>query len=233
MEESAVVIVGASSGFGAALAEDLAGAGRTVIAGARSARPSGGGVLYRQVDVTDEESVAAFFAQVAEVSPAPYGLVYSAGDASAVGYGWEVGADELNRVFDATFFGFVRCLRYAVPPMRAAGRGSVLALGSHSARVPVDMLGAYASAKAALEHYVRTLAKELTGSGVRANALGIVAETALSRDFLTRKADALGRETPYPALPAVRDNLPLARFLLSAESSHVSGQVVDAFPPAW
>ncbi|GGR92620.1 MULTISPECIES: SDR family NAD(P)-dependent oxidoreductase [Streptomyces] len=233
MEESAVVIIGASSGFGAALAEDLAAAGRTVVAGARSARESGGGVLYRQVDVADERSVADFFGYAASVSPAPYGLVYSAGDASAVGYGWEVGPDELARVFDATFFGFVRCLRHAVPAMREAGRGSVLALGSHSARFPVEMLGAYASAKAALEHYVRTLAKELTGTGVRANALGIVAETALSRDFLDRKASALGRQEPYPALPQVRDNLPLARFLLSEESRHVSGQVVDAFPPAW
>ncbi|MEE1797878.1 SDR family NAD(P)-dependent oxidoreductase [Streptomyces sp. JV176] len=52
MRNSTVIIVGASSGFGFGLAQELARSGCTVIAGARSACEIGEGVRYHQVDVT-------------------------------------------------------------------------------------------------------------------------------------------------------------------------------------
>ncbi|ATL25719.1 SDR family NAD(P)-dependent oxidoreductase [Streptomyces formicae] len=232
MSQEPVVVIGASSGFGAALAQELTRRGHTVLAGARS--PEGpGDVPYQPVDVTSDESVAAFFAEVDARFGAPYGFVYCPADSSAVGPGWEVPVEEVSRVVDVTFVGFVRCLRHVVPPMKERGRGSVLAIGSRGARVPVPALAAYCAGKAALEQHVRCLAEELADTPVRVNALGISGETPLARDHLNRKEKALGLTTPYPALPDVRDNLPAACFLLSEDAAHVSGQVLDARPPAW
>jgi len=58
----AVIVAGASSGFGAALAEDLAAAGHQVVAGARRTRPSSPRLRYLPVDVTDAEAVERFAA---------------------------------------------------------------------------------------------------------------------------------------------------------------------------
>ncbi|MEV0223921.1 SDR family oxidoreductase [Streptomyces sp. NPDC050704] len=233
MSTPPIVVIGASSGFGAALAQDLAADGIPVLAGARTPTDFGGEVEYRQIDVTSDDSVAEFFACLRSDYPAPYGLVYCPSDTSAVGYGWEVPVSEVERVVDVSFLGFVRCVRQVIPAMVESGRGSVLAIGSRGARVPVEMLAAYCAAKAALEQHVRCLAEELADSGVRVNALGIAAETPLAREHLLRKQKALGRDASYPPLPDVRDNTPFARFLLSPESRHVSGQVLDARPPAW
>ncbi len=233
MSTPPIVVIGASSGFGAALAQDLAADGIPVLAGARTPVDLGKEVDYHRIDVTSDESVAEFFARVQTGYPAPYGLVYCPSDASAVGYGWEVPVNEVERVLDVSFLGFVRCIRHVIPAMVRSGRGSVVAIGSRGARVPVDMLAAYCAAKAALEQHVRCLAEELADSGVRVNALGIAAETPLAREHLRRKEEALGKDAHYPPLPDVRDNLPSARFLLSPESRHVSGQVLDARPPAW
>ncbi|GAA3797837.1 SDR family NAD(P)-dependent oxidoreductase [Streptomyces coacervatus] len=233
MSKTPIVVIGASSGFGAALAKDLARRGHIVMAGARTPVELGNGVIYRQVDVTSEESVSAFFKQMKNELPVPYGFVYCPSDASAVGYGWDVPIGEVEHVLDVSFLGFVRCIQHIVPAMRQAGRGSVLAIGSRGARVPVDMLAAYCAAKAALEQHVRCLAEELADTHICVNALGIAAETPLAREHLKRKQQALGRSDPYPPLPDARDNLPFARFLLTPEAQHISGQVMDARPPAW
>jgi NAD(P)-dependent dehydrogenase (short-subunit alcohol dehydrogenase family) len=94
-------------------------------------------------------------------------------------------------------------------------------------------MAAYASAKAAVEHFARCLAEEVRSSGVRVNVLGISADTPLAREHLRRRAEMLGHGRSYPALPAVEDNLPPARFLLSPESAHVTGQTIEARQPNW
>lgn len=222
------MVLGASSGFGAAVARDLADAGHSVMAGARSPHSAGGSVCYQQVDVTDEAGLRRFFQQARELLGVPAGLVYCPSDASGVARAWEVPAPEAHRVLNVSFLGFLRCVRHVVPGMIGAGAGSVLAVGSRAAREPVDLLAAYCSAKAALEQYVRCLARELTGTGVRVNAIDIAAETNLAQAHRSAKERLRGRPSGHSPLPQVADSLPLARFLLSPQARHITGQVIEA-----
>lgn len=58
-----------------------------------------------------------------------------------------------------------------VPMMRAAGRGSVINLGSISAHIDLMDLPAYITSKAGIEGLTRTLARELGPDGIRVNCI--------------------------------------------------------------
>jgi NAD(P)-dependent dehydrogenase (short-subunit alcohol dehydrogenase family) len=62
-------------------------------------------------------------------------------------------------------------MRAALPALLAAGRGRIVAVGSKTAIEPVATLSAYGVSKAGLVALVRTLALELKGTGITANAV--------------------------------------------------------------
>src|SRR5882724_6616472 len=80
-----VVVAGASSGFGAALAAELAAEGHQIVAGGRRPRVSSRGLRYLPVDVTDADEVARFAAAAIRELGRVDGLVYCAADSGAVG----------------------------------------------------------------------------------------------------------------------------------------------------
>ncbi|MEU4160886.1 SDR family oxidoreductase [Actinoplanes sp. NPDC026670] len=227
------LILGASSGFGLALANDLAANGHPVVGAARSARPTKGEFPYRRADVRDDDSIRALADGVTAGFGPITGLVYSVSNTSAVGHAWQLDASEVIDVVDVSFIGFVRVLRLVAPGMLAAGGGSIVVIGSRAARVPVPTLAGYAAAKAALEHYVRCVAEELQSGGVRINTIGFSGDTELARRHLELRARVLGRTEPYPALPDVADSVPCARFLLSPAARFVTGQTIEARQPLW
>lgn len=65
----------------------------------------------------------------------------------------------------------VTMMRAAIPPMRAAGRGRVVVMGSKAAVDPPSHYAAYAASKAALMAVVSSAAAELKPTGVTVNAL--------------------------------------------------------------
>ncbi len=226
-----MVIAGASSGFGAALAHDLAASGHQVVAGARRPRPGAPRMRYLSVDLSDGEATARFAQTAMEHLGRVDGLVYCAADPGAVGRAWQLDTDAFARVLDVSLLGFVRLAGHLVPHMQQAGGGSIVTVGSQAARTPVDLLAAYGAAKAALEQYSRCLAEELSGTGVRVNTIGIAAETELAATHRAAKATLRGRPSPHPPLPDVTDSLPLARWLLSDQARHVTGQIIEANRP--
>ncbi|GAA3491771.1 hypothetical protein GCM10018987_58540 [Streptomyces cremeus] len=161
----------------------------------------------------------------------PDGLVFCASDPGAVAHAWETDTEEASRVLNVSFLGFVRIVNAFVPPMKSAGRGSIVCVGSQAARTTLDLLAVYGAAKAGLEHYTRCLAHELHGTGIRANTIGIAAETDLAQTHRAAKAKLRGHPSPLPQLPPVSDNLPLARWLLSDDAAHITGQTIEARRP--
>jgi NAD(P)-dependent dehydrogenase (short-subunit alcohol dehydrogenase family) len=80
----------------------------------------------------------------------------------------------------------------AVPMMRAAGRGSVINLGSISAHIDLMDLPVYITAKAGIEGLTRTLARELGPAGIRVNCVlpgWIMTERQLTQ-WVTPEAEA-------------------------------------------
>lgn len=94
-----------------------------------------------------------------------------------------------QRMFDMNLNSTFHMLRAVIPPMRAAGSGRIVAIGSRAAENPGAMVGAYSASKAAMVSLIRTVAIENKDAGITANVIlpGTV-DTAANRAAMP-KAD--------------------------------------------
>jgi len=75
------------------------------------------------------------------------------------------------RTYQGLLFSAVRTCRAAVPIMQEQGRGAIVNISAMSIRHWIPQLAHYSSAKAALAHYTKNLAREFARDGIRANAV--------------------------------------------------------------
>ena len=76
-----------------------------------------------------------------------------------------------QRMLDVNLNSAFYLLRAAIPPLRKAGSGRLIAIGSRAALEPGPGVGAYSASKAALVSLIRTAALENQDSGMRANTI--------------------------------------------------------------
>jgi len=76
-----------------------------------------------------------------------------------------------QRMFDMNVNAAFHILRAVIPPMRKAGGGRIVAIGSRAAESPGPSVGAYSASKAALVSLIRTVAIENKDAGITANVI--------------------------------------------------------------
>jgi len=172
--ERAVVVTGASSGIGKAIALHLAQRGFLVFAGVRrpedeaalTSAAGADGALVRPVtlDVTVEEQVCAVAEAVGEHGTPLAGVVSNAGIAVAAPMEF-VPLEDLRRQFEVNVVGAVATIQALMPQVRAS-RGRLVMIGSISGLVSSRVLGAYAASKFALEAISDALRRELADWGI-------------------------------------------------------------------
>jgi len=179
------VITGAARGIGAAVAEQLAGQGWSlVLADACSTQP---GIGYAMPSPSDLEAVAErcgaevlcadvaapdFGAQLTDVlAGRAVGAAVAAAGVIADGPAWATDETVWSTLVDVNLHGMRRLAEATVPGMVAAGAGRFVAIASAAALRAMPQLAAYSAAKAAVVAYVRALAADLAGTGVLANAV--------------------------------------------------------------
>jgi NADP-dependent 3-hydroxy acid dehydrogenase YdfG len=175
-----VVISGASTGIGAATARAFAAAGMPVVLGARRQdkceqiaeviRSEGGEALALQLDVTDDDSVAAFAAAAIEAFGSPEIVVSNAGGvviADAVESSTEGIAHDLN----VNVLGAHRLIAAFVPTMIERQRGDIVFVSSDAVHTPRPGVAGYVAGKTGLEGLAISLRADLEGSGVRASVV--------------------------------------------------------------
>ena len=137
--------------------------------------------------LSDEAGVERVVGQVEEAFGPVEILVNNYGAPGRTG--WESAADEWYDGWDRNVLTAVRLTQRVLPAMRAAGFGRVVFLGTIGTRRPGAQNPDYYGAKGALPVLVRSLAKELRGTGVTANLVspGMIA-TAEVRASIERRA---------------------------------------------
>ncbi|MEM9682468.1 MAG: SDR family oxidoreductase [Pseudomonadota bacterium] len=169
-----ILITGASSGFGALMAEDLVKAGHRVAGTVRS--PEGRnaeaaaalrklGVTVVDIDVTDDASVSAGVRQ-AEAALGRIDVLINNAGAGAHGLQESFSAQDFQRVFDINVFGVQRMIRAVLPAMRARGSGLIINVSSLLGRVTIPFLGPYNASKWAVEALSENYRVELSQFGV-------------------------------------------------------------------
>jgi NAD(P)-dependent dehydrogenase (short-subunit alcohol dehydrogenase family) len=176
-EPRTALVTGAGRGIGAAVAQLLSAQGHRVALTARSADQLRevadalpGPSLVVPGDITAAGAVDAVFARVeAEFGPVQI-LVANAGAATSAPI-QRVTDEDWQRSLDLNLTAPFRCLRRAVPAMKAAGFGRIVVMASMASRVGEPYLSAYVAAKHGVLGLVRSAAAELVRTGVTVNAV--------------------------------------------------------------
>ncbi len=188
---STIVITGASSGIGRALAIRAGRAGYDVVAIGRNTaaldalrermQSDGSHVATGAFDVADPANARA----IAQLARDTFGgvdvLVNNAGHV-AVGPLSQQSDDALRAQFGTHAIGPIALVRETLPMLRAS-RGHVFLVGSGVARVPVGGLGAYPPSKAATRSAASILRRELKPDGI---AVTYVDPGVVDTAFMTR-----------------------------------------------
>ena len=154
-----VLITGASSGIGAGIARELAGAGATVILGARridrleelaeEIRSDGGTVAIRRLDVTDRADVAAF----AEAARERFGrvdvIVNNAGIMPLSPMA-SMKVEEWDRMVDVNIKGVLHGIAAVLPEMTERGSGHIINIASIGALYVAPTAAVYCATKFAV-----------------------------------------------------------------------------------
>lgn len=176
MTGKTIVITGAGSGLGRAMARRLAQDGhRIVLLGRRLAKVEavaqaiGGGRAHALAcDVTDPDSVEAAFAAIAGRESRIDVLINNAG-VYVPHFLRDATNAQIASMIDTNFAGPALCTRAALPLM---ARGShIINIGSKTAATRTAMLGLYQGSKAGLERLTASLKDELADDGIRVTLL--------------------------------------------------------------
>jgi NAD(P)-dependent dehydrogenase (short-subunit alcohol dehydrogenase family) len=166
MQQKVVVVTGASSGIGAAVARRLAAHGHRVFGASRSPDQCEDGLETLPLDVRDPASVAALVEVVLARAGRIDVLVNNAG-VMLFGPVEEVPLDEAQALFETNFWGAARMVSAVLAEMRARGHGHIVNVGSVAGNVAIPMNGFYAATKHALAGYTEALRHEVMHFGVR------------------------------------------------------------------
>ena len=239
------LITGAASGIGAATARVFAQAGASValawyppdghdIGPVQDAISRGGGrCLTAQVDVRQTRDVDA----IVDRAVAEFGrldiVVANAGIARKVPLD-QLDDDAWTTVLDVNLNGAWRCFRAALPHMRRAGFGRLLATSSVAGAVSSwPSLPHYTASKAGLVGMIRTLAVEYGPDGITANAVapGVI-DTPQANDPVNSLGPdgvrATGAKVPVRRVGTPEDIAYLYQYLASEQAGYVSGQLIVA-----
>ena len=170
MQPRLAVVTGASSGIGAATARHLAEAGFDVVIGARRldrlqqvADRIDGSVRAFELDVTNDESVARFCAEV----PACSVLVNNAGGALGLAPIEQADLAQWQTMYDTNVLGTLRMTRSLLPRLIDSDDGHIIVVGSIAAYEPYPGGAGYNAAKFAERALASVLRQELLGRPVR------------------------------------------------------------------
>src|SRR5918999_1558377 len=182
MENSRVALVsGGNRGIGLEVCRQLPERGITVVMGSRdgeqgraAAAGLSGGVVVRQLDVADPESVDWLSRSVEEEFGRLDVLVNNAAISNDDGQrGVDADLDRVREALETNLLGAWRLCEVAIPFMRRHGYGRIVNISTGLAALE-DMGGGspgYRVSKTGLNALTRILASELRGSGILVNAV--------------------------------------------------------------
>ncbi|GEL94302.1 SDR family NAD(P)-dependent oxidoreductase [Cellulomonas composti] len=216
--DSVVVVTGAASGIGRAVAHRLADAGVALAlldrdadplatVAARAGERHGVRALAVPVDVADESAVHDAIATAHETLGPLTGLVCAAGVLEPAGLDVTRASWDRHLAVNAT--GVLHCLQAASPRLRDGG--AVVVVSSNAARVPRTGMLAYAASKAAVSALTRCAGLELAARGIRCNVVEPGStDTPMQRDLWPDAAE--GARRAVEGDPATfRVGIPLGR----------------------
>ena len=235
-DEKVVVVTGAGSGIGAAIAQRLGQEGCRVVVSdvhgphgasvVRSIVEAGGRASFKAADVSKPEQVEALVAYACETYGGLYGMVNNAGISGAQAPTAEYPLDSWDAVIGINLSGVFYGCKYALPALLAGGGGAIVNIASILGAVGFPNAVAYVAAKHGVVGLTKSAAIEYGAQGVRVNAVGPAFIHTPLLDAALDKAiqdAALAPLHPIGRLGEAPEVAELVAWLLSDKASFVTG----------
>jgi len=224
-----ILIYGASGGIGSACARLLSARGYSLhLAGRNQAALAAlADELQAGFSLGDASDDGFFEAASAAAGDSLSGLVYAVGSINLKTLGRLKRSDFL-RDFELNALGAALAVQAALPALKKSTRGSVVLFSSIAAAQGFSMHASIGMAKAAVSGLTLSLAAELAPA-VRVNAIApSLTQTPLAAGLLHNEsgAQSIAALHPIPRLGVAGEMAELAAFLLSGQSSWITGQII-------
>ena len=233
------VITGGAAGIGEACAARLIGCGARVTLWDRDAASLkdaqarlGTSVQGIQVDVSDEQSVAAAVQATLNLHPTIDILVNSAGITGPNVTVIDYPVAEWDRVFAVNVRGTFLTCRAIAPVMKQAdagrGYGRIVNIASVAGKEGNPNASAYSASKAAVMGLTKSLGKELAGTEIKVNCITPAAvKTGMFAQMTQQHIDFMLSKIPMNRFGEVQEIANLVAWLSSDEVSFSTGAVFD------
>ena len=233
------LVTGGAKGIGLAISQELindgwnvviTGRDETALANAVAGLTSGPGKAVGKVmDVRDRASIDAVFAEMRTEFGSLDSLINCAGviirDESEV-----LSEQDWNTVIDTDLSGVFKCSQAAYSDLVKSPGATIVNVGSIAGSVGIAGRASYTAAKAGLEGLTRTLGLEWAQRDIRVNAVapgwtrtemvaGGIKDGRLSEAALTARI-------PQQRLAEPSEIAKVVKFLMSADSSYITGQTI-------
>jgi len=228
-----ILVTGASSGIGNAIAVACANAGAIVISTGRNRDAldslttslDGDGHSYIVADLTD----TADRDRLVQAIPPVDGVVHAAGIGQTLPAKFTTEQD-VDKVFDINFKAPVMLQTQLITNKKIAKGASIVFIASITATKPMVGNSLYSASKAALVSYARVLALELAPRKIRVNCISpaMVWTKLLSTGGISLEQLKADEQTyPLKRYGQPEDIAPLSVYLLSEASSWMTGSNID------
>ena len=226
LEGRVAIVTGGGGGIGTAVAAQLHEAGARVITFDRANRPGPPGTSPIACDVRNGAQVTAEVGRVASEHGRLDIVVHCAGITRDRTLS-RMTDEEWSEVIDTNLGSAFHLVRAAIAPLREAGGGVIVLIGSINAERGKAGQANYAASKAGLIALARTSARELGRHGIRVNVVSpgwidSAMTAALDPAFRQRALD----ETVLGRVGTPGDVAGPVLFLCSPLSRHITGQVL-------
>lgn len=253
LRDAAAAVVGGGRGMGLAAAHCFAedGARVAVLGRTRAVLDAAAAQLRERgspdavgvvVDTGDQNQVDAAFTELSRRWGGELNILVNAVGPSVRGSFDELGDDDWRRAVEDGAMGMIRCVRAALPLLRAAEWARIVNFSAHSTQRQSEILPAYTAAKAMVTSVSKNLSLSLARDQILVN---VVSPGSIASDALVGWADSVGVDgsDPYALMAAIDEHFghpahlpraglptevgPVVAFLASRRNSYMTGADVN------